>query len=191
MGFVGRIAYDGSYKIDASEQKDVLAYLEPETLVLMKRTKDGELFVDVRSELKTALPLHGTTLGFNAVDVLQRIDDCSASIAVIKPIRDEALKLYRAAEESLAFYEDAREAEIGAVAGAVQRRARKMPTIAAPFEKTLRYHGLYAEKAVATRRKNQKAAAAGEVVVKAKAKGKGKAKAEPKVEEVGSEEKPG
>jgi hypothetical protein len=187
MGFVGRIAYDGSYKIDATAQKELIAYLEPETLVLMKRTKDGDLLVDVRSELKTALPLHGTALGFNASEVLQRIDDYSTNIEVLKPIRDEAEKLFRAAEESLAFYEDAREAEIGAVAEAVKRRRRKMPTIAAPFEKTLRYHGLWAAKAVATRRKNQKAAAAGEIVVKAR----GKAKAAPKVEEVGSEEKPG
>jgi hypothetical protein len=188
MGFVGTIVYDGSLKIDASPQKEVIAYLQPGALVLLKRTKDEDLLAGVRGELKTALPLHGAKLGFGA-DVLQRIDEYSTNIENLKPIRDEATKLAKAAADSIAFYEDAREAEIGAVADAVKRRRRKNPAVAAPFEKTLEYSALYANKAAATRRKNKKAEAAGEVVVKGKAKGK--AKAAPRVEEVESEEKPG
>lgn len=188
MSMVSRTAFKGKLLVDAVAAKDVLYRLESRGRLKLKRIKQG---VDkVQEELATAIPEYAVKLGLGP-DVPKRVAEYLANIEQLKPIRDDAQELARAAEESIAFYEDAIEVEIGAVATSVKRRQRKDPSVGVPFERTLEYQGLYAEKAVATRRKNKKAEAEGLAPVKAKGKAKAKPKAEVAAEEVNGEEKPG
>ncbi len=61
--------------------------------------------------------------------------------------------------ETIALLEDAREADFSLIAEAVKRvSGRKDPSIAAAFEKTLKYVAQYALKAASTRRKKAEAA---------------------------------
>jgi hypothetical protein len=184
MAMIPRTAFNGKLLIDAASAKDVLYSIDPAARGRLKRLKKG--FDQVRNELQVSLPEYAAQLGLGP-DVQKRIAGHVDSIDKLTPIRDDAQELARAADASIAFHEDAIEAEIGVVSESVKRRKRKEPEISVPFEKTLKYQALYADKAVATRRKKEKAAAEEAVAAKAKRKGKGKAKVGNK--EVKGEEK--
>jgi predicted house-cleaning noncanonical NTP pyrophosphatase (MazG superfamily) len=155
--------------ISVEAVKDLLHDLPPQARRKLKKEKPG--FGVVLDELRMALPKHGKTLGLSA-DLLQKIEEETANIAKLEAARSELAKLLEVVEESIALQEDEREQDITTVAeGAKKAAQRKDPSIAAPFEKTMKYHSQVADKAVATRRKNAEGAVDGEVTVAAAVNG--------------------
>lgn len=160
MAYVPRTPFDGKLVISVEEVKDLLHDLPPQARRKLKREKQG--FGSVLEELRTALPKHGKTLGLSS-DLLQKIEGASANIIKLEAARAELAKLLEVVEESIALQEDEREQDLTAIAEAAKKAAqRKDPSVAAPFEKTMKYHSQVADKAVATRRKNAESATSGE-----------------------------
>jgi predicted house-cleaning noncanonical NTP pyrophosphatase (MazG superfamily) len=152
MAYVPRTPFDGKLTISVEDVKDLLHDLPPQARRKLKREKPG--FGSVLDELRTGLPKHGKTLGLSP-DLLQKIEEETANIAKLEAARSDLAKLLEVVEESIALQEDEREQDITAVAEAAKKAAqRKDPSVAAPFEKTMKYHSQVADKAVATRRKN-------------------------------------
>jgi hypothetical protein len=95
-----------------------------------------------------------------SLDVYAHFVACTENLEKLRAARIVVDKLAEILEESEAFYEHEREADISIIADAVRSAARrKDDSIRAPFAKTLKYNSQVAEKAVKTRRKNAQAAA--------------------------------
>jgi len=151
MAFVVKTPYAGKTTVSADSVKEILHDLPPNARQKLKRTKPG--IDDVIKELSTSLPEHGEALGI-ATTVLANIKANTGNIAALGEVKKEIDKLAEVVDESLAYYENEREADIATVAENVKKTARrKDPTRAAAFEATLKYHSQIADKGVATRRK--------------------------------------
>jgi hypothetical protein len=143
--------------IDLSKIQDKLRKLETDDKQGYCREKPGLLAVidelpDAIAKYSEPAKIHmGIYLGF-----LEKTEIIN-NIRAIKPV---VAKLHEALEESELFYEDAREADIARIAKDVLDAVAQCPDILAAFEDTLKYRSQYAEKAVATRRKNEEEAQA-------------------------------
>jgi hypothetical protein len=168
MAFVPRTAFKGKLLLDLTAHKEVLQELPRGAKKRLKRTQKG--YDEVESELSTALPQHAEALGL-AGSVLQSIQDCSVTIKDLKEIKKDLAKANAVVDQTIALYEDQREAKVAMVAETVTSASDRLdPSVAGAFTKTVKYRSQIADKAVATRRKNAEA--------KAKAqKGKDEAKA--------------
>ncbi|UQA62209.1 hypothetical protein [Polyangium aurulentum] len=156
MAYVPRTPFDGKLVVSVEEVKDLLHDLPPQARRKLKREKPG--FGIVLDELRTALPKHGKTLGLSG-ELLEKIEVTTANVIKLEAARSELAKLLEVVEESIALQEDEREQDIAAVAEAAKKAVqRKDPSVAAPFERTMKYHSQIADKAVATRRRNAEGA---------------------------------
>lgn len=119
-----------------------------------RREKPG--FADVEAELAVAMPAVGDQAGIHA-SVYQGFVDKTQLLGEIRKWLPMVAKLHEALEESLIFYEDAREGDIKRIADAVESAASQTAksNLLSHFDKTLQYRSQYAEKAAATRRKNE------------------------------------
>lgn len=157
MKLVSKTAFNGALLVDATKAKGLLYYVPAEVRRNLKHTQDG--YDAVLEELQGSVPEYAALVGL-AVDVLQRIQDCTDNIAVLKAVMAEIEKLYEVVAASIALQEDRREAIIASIAELVTSVAeRQDPSVAPPFKKTLKYHAQVGEKAAATRRKNAEAKA--------------------------------
>lgn len=90
-------------------------------------------------------------------DVYAHFSVCTDNIAKIRAVRAIFDKLADVLEQSEAYYEHEREANISMMAAAVRSAARlKDDSIRALFKETLKYNTQIASKALKTRRKNAK-----------------------------------
>jgi hypothetical protein len=174
MAYVPKTTYTGSTTASADAVKDILYDLPPGARRKLKTTKEG---IDpVLSELATALPAYAKALNLSE-DTLKNIQQCTDNMARLAPVKEETSKLDEVVGESYAHQEDLREVLIAQVAKAAQEIGSRVdPTVLAAFEATLNYHSQIADKAAATRRKNEEAKA--EAEAKAKAEAESKARAE-------------
>jgi hypothetical protein len=149
--------YTGPDLIDVSKIRSKLVDLANGNLQGFQREKPG---IDaVLDELSKAIPQYGDTLGIQPA-ILQQIVDKTAILAQIRALEHDVRKLAEILAESELFYEDAREADISRIGGFVDATIRHGdPSVQAAFNQTLKYRSQYADKAVATRRKNKQAEA--------------------------------
>jgi hypothetical protein len=157
MAFVPRTAFKGKLLLDLTAHKDVLQELPRGAKKRLKRTQKG--YDEVENELSTALPQHAEALGL-AGSVLQSIQDCSVTINDLKQIKKDLAKANEVVDQTIALYEDQREAKVAMVAETVTSASDRLdPSVAGAFTKTVKYRSQIADKAVATRRKNAEAKA--------------------------------
>ncbi|MDC0747514.1 hypothetical protein [Polyangium mundeleinium] len=150
------VKYTGPALIDAQPIKDKLVDIKGGDLQGYKREKPGLL--EVLVELASAIPSHGDAAGIhpNTYDQIVQTTEVLTHIRALKPA---AAKLVEILNESEVYYEDLREGQIIRVAKNALDTAKleNKPGILASFEKTMKYRSQYAEKAAATRRKNEEA----------------------------------
>lgn len=110
----------------------------------------------VEAELGTAMPAVGDQAGIHA-SVYQGFVDKTQLLGEIRKWLPLVAKLHEVLEESQIFYEDSREGDIARIADAVESAASQSAksNLLSHFDKTLSYRSQYAEKAAATRRKNE------------------------------------
>lgn len=144
--------YTGPMAIDVTPIAGLLIDLPPGGTQRLRREQDG--IEGVVEELDIAVPKHGGAAGITS-ELYTRFKTCTEELEKIRAARHVVDKLAEVLRESEAYKEDIREGFVSimckAVKSAAQHDAR---SIAAPFEKTLKYNAQRAEKAVKTRRKN-------------------------------------
>src|SRR5262249_35042264 len=123
-----------------------------------KRQKPG--FDSVREELEGAIADHGEAAGIHP-KVYDGFQKKTVILKRIRELKPAVAKLYEVLNESEVYYEDAREGDIIRMAKSILSAAHldSKPALLAVFEETLKYRSQYAEKAAATRRKNEEARA--------------------------------
>jgi hypothetical protein len=146
--------FTGKGVVDASAYKDKLVDLKHGELPKLKRSKPG--CAGVLADLSKAMPDHGNEARIHP-DCYAEIVEIAQLLQSIRAERPEADKLAEVLRESEAYYEDKLEGLISRLGKTVIDTARdeNKPTLLATFESVLQYRAQYAEKAVATRRKNQ------------------------------------
>ncbi|MDI3286647.1 hypothetical protein [Polyangium sp. 15x6] len=151
--------YTGNGVIDVSSFKQKLVDVKQGDLPKLKRSKPG--CAGVLADLAAAMPDHSQEARIHP-DVYADIVETTQLIQAIRAQRPEADKLAEVLRESEAFYEDKLEGLLSRVAKMVVDTAKdeNKPSLLATFESTIRYRALYADRSVATRRKNQESAAA-------------------------------
>jgi hypothetical protein len=113
---------------------------------------------EVVQELSQNVPALGSKAAIST-DIYAHFVECNDNINKVRAARAVVGKLAEVLEESEAYYEHEREADISLIADAIRSAARrKDESIRASFEKTLKYNAQTAQKAVKTRRKNAEAA---------------------------------
>ncbi|MDC0748970.1 hypothetical protein [Polyangium mundeleinium] len=149
--------YNGPSVCDITDIKDDIIDLPDGEKQHLKFEKDG--FEEVLDELLKAKSGALAKAGI-AIDVVARIEGRTGRLKVVREKKGIAKKMYEVLDETEAHEEHLREGDIAIVAKTVQTAAKHVdPSVAAPFEKTLKYYSQIGEKAAATRRKNAKAAA--------------------------------
>ena len=146
-------SYEGPVLIDLTPVKAQLVDLAPGAMRGMRAEQEG--MPEVIQELGdcTQAQREAATVPEH---VYQRVLSRTADLATI---RDYEVKLAKALEvvtETRAKMENDREDDVAILAKAARETADKQRSmaVAAPFEKTIKYNGQSAEKAVATRKKN-------------------------------------
>lgn len=148
--------YVGKGLVDAQGIKPQLIDIKGGDMQGFRRSKPG---IDgVISELSQVMPLHGDDARIHP-STYQEITTTLTLLTKIAELRPDADKLAEVLRESQVFYEDKLEALLSRVGKNVIDTAKEeeKPGLLAIFEKTLRYRAQYAEKAAATRRKNEEA----------------------------------
>jgi hypothetical protein len=149
--------YTGPDTIDVTKIRDKLVDHKTGDMTGVQREKPG--YIEVADELSKAMPKYGSVLGIHP-DVYKQFLEVNDTLAAIRAAKPEAAKLAEVLSESEMFYEDLREAIISRICGFVDTTVvHGDPSVAAAYEKTMKYRGQYAEKAAATRRKNEMAQA--------------------------------
>jgi hypothetical protein len=149
--------YTGPFAVDLQPLSAILVDLKPGAMRFLRSEQEG--LGEVVEELKQNVPTLGAKAAISP-DVYAHFVACTQNLDKIRAARAFVDKLAEILEESEAYYEHEREADISIIADAVRSAARrKDDSIRAPFEKTLKYNSQTAEKAVKTRRKNAQAAA--------------------------------
>jgi len=149
--------YTGPLVIDVQEHASELVDLPPGATQRLKREKDG--FAVMYKELVNAMPTQGSKAGI-AAEVYQRFVGRTATIQKLREKRADVEKLAEVLRETEIALENAREGDIAVMARAIQTTAQHIDaTVTGTFEKTLHYYSQLADKAVATRRKNEDAKA--------------------------------
>ncbi|MRG92112.1 hypothetical protein [Polyangium spumosum] len=160
MAHVERTPYAGELEISATDAKDILFDLPDHATKALKHEKDG--VDEAEAELAVALPKYAGVLGI-APEMMQRIEDSTKKITLLRSKRGRVRKLEEVLRESELLHEDEREALLSIIAETVKKTSARLdPSVKAAFEKTLKYVSQTADKAAATRRK-RKAAESGRV----------------------------
>jgi hypothetical protein len=163
MAHVPKTPFTGNLLIDATALAALIFDLAPKAARSLKREQEG--IEGVLAELPTALSQFAATIGL-AADTFVQIDMATKNIGLLRALLTDAEKLVEVLRESIAFQEDAREAEFSRIAENVKRAVeRKDPSVGAPFEKLLTYVAQVGVKAAATRRRNEAAEAENEAPV--------------------------
>jgi hypothetical protein len=145
--------YTGPSIIDVTAIRAKLVDLVNGELQGFQREKPG--LVDVLDELTKGVAQYGETLGVHP-GVHKGILEKTQLIADIRALKLEVNKLAEVLAESEVYYESSREADISRLGAFIASTVQHGdPSVAAAFHKTLKYRGQYAEKALATRRKNK------------------------------------
>jgi hypothetical protein len=146
--------YDGPAAIDISALAPQLLDIKDGERRGYKREKPS--FDKVEAELSVSMPAVGDEAGIHS-SVYQGFKDKTGLIAQIRAAKLQVAKLAQILEESECFYEDAREGDIIRICEAVEISAKQTnkPELLARFDATLKYRGQYAEKAAASRKKNE------------------------------------
>ncbi len=146
--------YTGPLSADIQPVATILVDVAPGQRRSFRSEKEG--IDQVVEELKQTVPFVGAKAAIPA-DVYAHFCACTDNLAKIRAVLAVVGKLAEVLEESEAYYENEREADISLMAAAVRSVARlKDDTIRALFEKTLKYNAQLAVKAAKTRRKNAK-----------------------------------
>ena len=148
--------YKGPAVIDVQDIAGSLVDLPPKATQPLVREK--EEFEGLKTEWATAMagPLGPEVI---PAPLYQRFLDRTSLLEKIRLRLAEAEKLAEVLRESEAFIEDEREGDIALVAKAARTAIQyKGTSFEAAFENTLKYYSQFADKAVATRRKNAEAA---------------------------------
>jgi hypothetical protein len=158
MATVDGPKYTGPLIIDLSDLKDDLVDLAHGSMKGFRT--EGEGIDKVITELAQAMPAHGDAAEISTV-VYQRFVNRNDRITLLRDRETTLAKALEVCRETRAKQENDREDDIGIMAKSVQDAARraKNPGITAPFEQTIKYNARIAEKALATRRKNEEAKA--------------------------------
>jgi GTPase SAR1 family protein len=157
---IARWSYIGPVAVDLQPLAAILIDLKPGMMHNLRSEQEG--VGEVVEELKQNVSALGAKAAISP-DVYAHFVACTENLDKIRPARALIEKLAEILEESEAYYEHEREADISIIADAVRSAARrKNDAVRASFEKTLKYNSQSAEKAVKTRRKNAQAAAQGQ-----------------------------
>ena len=145
---------------DVLELKEVVSFLvdvkEGGTKGL-RRVKKG--VDEVLVELSNAVPKVGNAAGVSLA-IYAEIVESTSRLAKLYAVRSLLAKAMEVVEETVAVEQHKRESNIAIIANTVKSVARhKDENVVAAFQKTLRYHAQFAEKAWKTRRRNKKDAA--------------------------------
>jgi hypothetical protein len=148
--------YTGTGVIDAQGIKDKLVDIMGGEIQGYQRQKPG--FDLAAAELESVMATHGDAAGIHA-SVYGGFKEKTALLTQIRTLKPAVAKLLEVLCESEIYYEDSRERDITRMAKTVldaahhEGKASLLPL----FEKTLSYRSQYADKAAATRRKNEDA----------------------------------
>jgi hypothetical protein len=148
--------YTGTGVIDAQGIHDKLVDIRGGDMQGYMRQKPG--FDLVGPELERVMATHGDEAGIHP-GVYGSFKEKTALLSQIRALKPAVAKLYEVLCESEVYYEDSRERDITRMAKNVldaahhEGKASLLPL----FEKTLSYRSQYADKAAATRRKNEDA----------------------------------
>ncbi|MDC0749304.1 hypothetical protein [Polyangium mundeleinium] len=151
--------YTGKGIVDAMPFKNKLVDVKQGELARLKRSKPG--CAGVLADLAAAMPEHGNAARIHP-DCYDEIVETAQTLEQIRAQRPEADKLAEVLRESEAYYEDKLEGLISRLAKTVLDTAKdeNKPALLATFESAIQYRTQYADKGVATRRKNQQNAGA-------------------------------
>lgn len=150
-------SYTSPDSIDLIKVKGKLRNIKTDDKQGYRREKPG--LDAVIEELPNAMAQYAEPAAIH-MGVYQGFLAKTETIRNIRSLRPVVAALNEALEDSELFYEEAREADIVRIAKDVLDAVGEFPDILAAFEKTMKYRSQYAEKAVATRRKNEEEAAA-------------------------------
>lgn len=149
--------YTGPAVLELTDVMPILADIPKGSLSALRREKDG--IAEVLHELSMAVPAFGEVAG--VASNYAEIVESTSRIEKLRVLRSRLAKALEVVDESEAVEEHKRETSIACIVDIVRSTARrKDASIAAPFEKTLKYHGQFADKAWKTRRRKAKEAAA-------------------------------
>jgi hypothetical protein len=146
--------YTGPLGADLQPIANVLVVLTTAQRRSMRWEQEGvdQVVEEVKQNMASAI-----AKAIIPADVYAHFNVCNDNIAKIRAVRAIFDKLADVLEQSEAYYEHEREANISMMAAAVRSAARlKDDSIRALFEKTLKYNAQIASKALKTRRKNAK-----------------------------------
>lgn len=146
--------YQGTGLVDVQAIAPRLVDIRDKQRQGFQREKPG--IADVEAELAVSMPAVAEQAGIHA-SVYQGFVDKTEVLKEIRKWLPIAAKLHEVLVESEIYYEDAREGDIKRIADAVESANSQMPKLGllSHFNKTLGYRSQYAEKAAATRRKNE------------------------------------
>ncbi|MCC6551702.1 MAG: hypothetical protein IT372_01610 [Polyangiaceae bacterium] len=142
--------YTGSLNINLQHLDGVIIDAEDGATKGWAREKPG--FDAAKKEMDGSLPAHAATIGV-APEVMARIQATTDRLSEVRQARIAVAKQLEVLEETEAFLEDKREADIGVVVGAVRRVGKRNRGLLIHFEETMRYHGQIGVRAAKTRRK--------------------------------------
>lgn len=149
--------YTGPAVLELTEVMPILADIPKGRMSALRREKDG--IAEVLHELSVAVPAFGEVAG--VAPNYAEIVESTSRLEKLRLLRSRLAKALEVVDESEAVEEHKRETNIACIVDLVRSTARrKDASIAAPFEKTLKYHAQFADKAWKTRRRNAKEAAA-------------------------------
>jgi len=146
--------YTGKGIVDAMPLKHKLVDVKQGELPKLKRSKPG--CTGVLADLAAAMPGHGNEARIHP-ECYAEIVETAQTLEQIRAQRPEADKLAEVLRESEVYYEDKLEGLISRLAKTVLDTAKdeNKPALLATFESAIQYRTQYADKGVATRRKNQ------------------------------------
>ena len=149
-------SYDGVMSIDLTPMQGFIVDLKPGWMVGKRRHQPG--LEGVEGELaKNSGKLEEIGV---ALAVYTRFVENKAKLVEVRAAKETLAKMLEVVTETEAWLEDSREADIATIANAAKQTAKRVDgSVAALFEKTVKYHGEIATRAAKTRRKNEEAAA--------------------------------
>jgi hypothetical protein len=141
----------GSKVVDCSAL-DFLVDLAPGARVGLCVTRDG--FQKALMEIQARQAEFGDAAGIADATIADAVL-VEERIAAIEAVLPAAEKIVEVLLETYALLDDERHRRILEIAAIVDRRSRRNPELLAQYEKTRAYRSALAQKAVATRRRNQ------------------------------------
>lgn len=156
MAYIDGPKYAGALKFDLTPEKDDLYDIAPGGLAGARGA--GPEIDSVLAELDTAIKNHGDEAEIHSA-VYARVKNATAKIAALNAKEIAFEKVLEVIRESRTRLENNREEDISAIAGQAETKAEKTknPALLSHFEAAIRYRSRVADRASATRRKNEEA----------------------------------